>query len=558
MAQGPTTLCSFPPAPGPVSRGAECAIPSESAVEPLVGGYTCDFTSPPEPRYLCGSCHLALRDPHQTGCGHRLCLTCAKVILSAPSPACPECASPLAEHELYRDACCTREVLGLLVFCSNRTAGCEDTVALRHLETHRAKCPYERVLCDFPRCGTSVQRTQLATHRTSCPHRAEFCKYCSAAVTCSLLERHHKEECAQYPLPCPNNCEEHGIPRAELSQHMSACAMSTKLCGFHMLGCTFKGTSESVREHEEAAVRSHFTLVISRNSELELQCARLQCSIEDHTNMSEMLTQRVAQLEQDLSHWSTLTGSNNTRLGSTLEMLTQHNEQLQSLHMAQRAPQRDADTAALRRDMATLRERLRALEGALGNPSPCEKRCHTHEQRLTMHDSLLDTAERRLQVLETAGYSGKLVWKIRDYARRKQEAASGRTLSLYSQPFYTSPFGYKMCARAYLNGDGVGRNTHLSLFFVVMRGEYDALLEWPFRRRVTLSLLDQGAARRHLSDTFTPDPASGSFRRPDGDMNVASGCPLFVSHVALEGSSYLVDDTVFVRVVVDPGGASDP
>uniref|UniRef100_S4RA88 TNF receptor-associated factor n=1 Tax=Petromyzon marinus TaxID=7757 RepID=S4RA88_PETMA len=420
-------------------------------------------------------------------------------------------------------------------------------------------CPHERVLCDFPRCGTSVQRTRLAAHRASCPHRAEFCKYCSAAVTCSLLERHHKEECAQYPLPCPNNCEEHGIPRAELSQHMSACAMSTKLCGFHMLGCTFKqGTSESVREHEESAVRSHFTLVISRNSELELQCARLQCSIEDHTNMSEMLTQRVAQLEQDLSHWSTLTGSNNTRLGSTLEMLTQHNEQLQSLHVAQRAPQRDADTAALRRDMATLRERLRALEAALGNPGPCEERCHMHEQRLTMHDGLLDTAERRLQVLETAGYSGKLVWKIRDYARRKQEAASGRTLSLYSQPFYTSPFGYKMCARAYLNGDGVGRGTHLSLFFVVMRGEYDALLEWPFRRRVTLSLLDQGAARRHLSDTFTPDPASGSFRRPDGDMNVASGCPLFVSHVALEGSSYLVDDTVFVRVVVDPGGASDP
>ena len=37
-----------------------------------------------------------------------------------------------------------------------------------------------------------------------------------------------------------------------------------------------------------------------------------------------------------------------------------------------------------------------------------------------------------------------------------------------------------MCIRAYLNGDGSGYKTHLSLFFVVMKGEYDALLKWPF------------------------------------------------------------------------------
>ena len=57
-------------------------------------------------------------------------------------------------------------------------------------------------------------------------------------------------------------------------------------------------------------------------------------------------------------------------------------------------------------------------------------------------------------------------------------------MSLYSQPFYTDRYGYKMCGRVYLNGDGMGKGTHLSLFFVLMRGEYDALLEWPFRQKV--------------------------------------------------------------------------
>lgn len=41
-----------------------------------------------------------------------------------------------------------------------------------------------------------------------------------------------------------------------------------------------------------------------------------------------------------------------------------------------------------------------------------------------------------------------------------------------------------MCLRIYLNGDGTGRGSHLSLFFVVMRGLSDALLKWPFNQKV--------------------------------------------------------------------------
>ncbi|KAJ8362580.1 hypothetical protein AAFF_G00367920 [Aldrovandia affinis] len=40
-----------------------------------------------------------------------------------------------------------------------------------------------------------------------------------------------------------------------------------------------------------------------------------------------------------------------------------------------------------------------------------------------------------------------------------------------------------MSLQLYLNGDGTGRGTHLSLFFMVMRGKYDALLKWPFSQK---------------------------------------------------------------------------
>jgi TNF receptor-associated factor 2/TNF receptor-associated factor 3 len=46
-----------------------------------------------------------------------------------------------------------------------------------------------------------------------------------------------------------------------------------------------------------------------------------------------------------------------------------------------------------------------------------------------------------------------------------------------------------MCIRAYLNGDGMGYKTHLSLFFVLMKGECDPLLKWPFEYKVSMILV---------------------------------------------------------------------
>ena len=96
-----------------------------------------------------------------------------------------------------------------------------------------------------------------------------------------------------------------------------------------------------------------------------------------------------------------------------------------------------------------------------------------------------------------------------------------KTISLYSAPFYSSRYGYKMCLRLYMDGDGSGKGTHLSFFLTIMRGEYDALLTWPFKQAVTLMLLDQDKQKDIVQ------PISSSFQRPRNEMNIASGCPLF-------------------------------
>ena len=166
--------------------------------------------------------------------------------------------------------------------------------------------------------------------------------------------------------------------------------------------------------------------------------------------------------------------------------------------------------------------------------------------------------ELRLQLLERATYNGVLVWKIDDFARRRKEAVDGVTMSLYSIPFYTSRHGYKMCARVYLNGDGMGKGTHLSFFFVVMKGPFDALLPWPFKQKVSLTIINQ-AGKKHVTDTFRPDPQSNSFQRPtQKEMNVASGCPMFIRHEQLLSGGFVKDDCIFLRSVVDTSIDAEP
>ena len=159
--------------------------------------------------------------------------------------------------------------------------------------------------------------------------------------------------------------------------------------------------------------------------------------------------------------------------------------------------------------------------------------------------------ELRIQLLERATYNGVLLWKIDEFDRRRREAVDGVTMSLYSTPFYTSRHGYKMCARIYLNGDGMGKGSHLSFFFVVMRGPFDASLQWPFKQKVTLTLINQNG-KKHISDSFRPDPHSSSFQKPGRrEMNIASGFPMFIRIDHLLNGGFVKDDAIYVRVVVE-------
>lgn len=241
-------------------------------------------------------------------------------------------------------------------------------------------------------------------------------------------------------------------------------------------------------------------------------------------------------------------GSNNPGSSNNqVKMLESKTKTLASLcNVYQREIRKNQETiSSLERQRRLDRELLDAME----------KKFRDLERTVSMSDINLKEVEHRISSMENVSYDGRYLWKLTDFARKRQDAIEGRTTSLYSEPFYTHKTGYRMCVRLYLNGDGLGKGTHLSLFFVLMRGPCDSLLPWPFRQKVTFKFVDQNHSE-HQVDCFRPDPTSTSFKRPTSDMNIASGCPLFMplAHLDSNQHAFVRDDTAFIHITVDTSG----
>ena len=172
------------------------------------------------------------------------------------------------------------------------------------------------------------------------------------------------------------------------------------------------------------------------------------------------------------------------------------------------------------------------------------------EKSLRSKNADFEDRDFRLSLIENSNHDGTMVWKIPQFSQRNTDAQSGKCPSIFSLPFYTGHHGYKMCLRLYILGDGIGKGNYMSLFFVLMKGEFDNILPWPFTHKGTFKLLNQGNGR-DIVDTFQPDPMSTSFSKPNSDMNIASGCPRFVSHEDLKSGGFIVDDTIFIKCIVD-------
>ena len=63
--------------------------------------------------------------------------------------------------------------------------------------------------------------------------------------------------------------------------------------------------------------------------------------------------------------------------------------------------------------------------------------------------------------------AGNFIFKIPNYKSQLADAKVLPHLEIQSESFYSSQFGYRLCASAFLNGNGPGEKSHISLYVKV-------------------------------------------------------------------------------------------
>ncbi|XP_018606186.1 TNF receptor-associated factor 5 isoform X1 [Scleropages formosus] len=527
------------------------------------------FVEKLEDQYVCPTCGQVVLNPHQTGCGHIFCYQCIQGFLDSDiTPKCPIDDSFIKANEVFQDNCCKREIANLEIYCTN-APNCSSKVTLCRLQDHLKICQYESVQCPNSGCSETLFRKDVGDHLDSqCRYRLEPCPYCRKHYAVIHLMDHRNSTCLEVKVPCPNNCDQM-IKRHELKEHYLECPEVETDCMYKKYGCSFRQKRVKVQAHEDAALNDHLVLVLESNTKLEKQIDDLQHSLvlkhhefQERTSLAGSLENQVKPLVQEMTRCDNMIGTVQRSLEEQKDRVDSVQLQLQQLTRAFSQDLGCTELAQLRGSLDSLKQQVSAIEGLKERLVMLEDNYMRHSRLLNIHVDQFQRNEERFRELESTSYNGKLIWKIRDYQKKKEAAAAGegRSPFMLSAPFYTSRSGYKLRARAYLNGDGSGRGTHLSLYIVLMRGDFDSLLPWPFQQPVSLTVLDQSGARKDVTIVFKPDLASSSFHRPVSDMNVATGFPCFISHAELESANdaaFVKDDTLFIKVKVDTTGLED-
>ncbi|XP_017539256.1 TNF receptor-associated factor 5 isoform X2 [Pygocentrus nattereri] len=576
-------------------------------LESVLAGRKLSFVARLDDQYVCPACGGVVLNPHQTGCGHIFCAKCIRIFIeNGDTSKCPFDGILIKAEEVFQDNCCKREVLNLEVYCTNSPA-CTQKVTLCNLQDHLKACQHEALQCSNPGCTDILLRKNLTDHQRSlCSFRTEYCRYCKKPYPVTQLPDHEKTSCPEAEVQCPNKCS-HMVKRhkvkhdyifkvfhsvlsltvaflfkcntveviclfsisiflaplsflpaichLQLKDHSDECQEVETDCIYKKYGCTVRDKRGQVKVHEYTEFSHHVLLVLDSNNKLMEQVDQLQQDLAVQQGELKERNLLVSNLNREVSKCDSTLSAIQGSVEEQREHVSSVKRELQDLRGVLEAELAKEELAALRASLDSLRQQVAVTQSLREHLGALGQTCQRHTRLLDIHVEQLQCNEQRFRQLESTSYDGKLIWKVHDYHRKKEAGTS-----LNSPPFYTSRSGYKLSARVYPGGEGAARGTHLSLYVMLMRGDFDSLLPWPFRQNVTLTVLDQSGSRNHINCSFTPDTASENFRRPTSENNSALGFPRFLSHGELEAprnAVYVRDDTLFIKVKVDTTGLED-
>ncbi|XP_023020575.1 TNF receptor associated factor 4 isoform X1 [Leptinotarsa decemlineata] len=395
-------------------------------------------------------------------------------------------------NQIYSDPESEKAIMSSVVYCIHHKEGCKWSDELRKLKGHLNTCKHDAIPCTS-KCGAQIPRVLMEDHlKYTCPQRRTRCEFCNKEFTGHTLEN-HVGNCGYEPLYCENKCGVK-VQRRHHSQHkVGDCSKRLLSCRY----CTKEFVADTLAAHH-------------------VKCGRVPIQCPNRCDINVLARE---ELETHIKEECTV-----------------------SVH-----------SCSFKEAGCRFKGPRYVMEKHL------EENCQQH---LTLMCNVVSKQQHQISSLKSAlsrlslNYSGTLIWKISDFSGKMSEAKNKEGMELVSPPFYTSQYGYKLQASLFPNGNGAGEGSHISVYIKILPGEYDALLRWPFSHSVSFTLFDQSTCPEkacNIVESFIPDPTWKNFQRPSLEPDsLGFGFPKFVSHEMLKKRHFMKDDTMFIRVKVDP------
>ena len=406
--------------------------------------YKYQFVSPPPDDVICPLCLDIVEKPHQfTCCGQHICKKCVENHRKrASSLQCPMC-----RHNKYgtvHDKYFERNILNKLsIWC---TKGCGQKVELGQLKKHFTQCLCVQEDCPYG-CGQQYQRQYIEEHKEKCSKRPFICGYCKYQSTYEVIVNEHYPVCDKYPIICPNECSGDEIEQGMLQDHLNKCPFQVVECEFSYVGCREKVRRCDLVQHLSDNGIHHSAL----SSKMIYES--LQKMMEEKERLLQEKDKQLQEKDRQLQEKETQLVKKDNELKLTVR---QKDEQLQ-----------EKDRQLQQKDHLLL--------------EVCELRGENKTLLSTIYDKICtDTV---LSVTMT------------DFTYKERNR-----VQWFSPPYFTHLFGYKMCFEVDLNDSNTNRS--LYIYSYMMRGPYDDHLQWPFKWKVIVRLLNQCGDDHHHDYVF--------------------------------------------------------
>ncbi|XP_051893184.1 TNF receptor-associated factor 2-like [Pristis pectinata] len=328
-------------------------------------------------------------------------------------------------------------------------------------------------------------------------------------------------------------------------------------CFFRAVGCRFKGGRSKIQEHEVGSVRQHLNLLMDELAKLN-QTATL-------ANLPPDMSRTLMQLEgeTDKAQLRVKALQNDQQINEICKQLQEFcklleaAEQCETIIETRFAAFEDKLTAVPKkinkcsRIVATLKRQTESNDQLF---TDVENKLAMLESRMHQTEQSIQDSTSKIIALETMTHCGVFIWKIPQMRKRLQEAIDGTKPYLDSSEFYFSTYSYKMCLRIYLNGHEDTKGTHISLYYILLKGQYDALTQWPFKENVKLAILNPRDRQQSILKICTPSGQDPALQRPVERMNAPRGFSTFatVSEFNQFISKYVDSDEMFIGAEIIP------